>query len=76
MTYTDTSFLFLLLPICIILYNVMPKKIRGYVLLLISYIFFYLVSRKLIIYIIFSTGVIWLYSLIIKHIHKKRDTKL
>ena len=76
MTYTDTSFLFLLLPVSIILYNIMPKKIRGYVLLLMSYIFFYLVSRKLIIFIIFSTGVIWLYSLIIKHIHKKRDAKL
>lgn len=76
MTYTDSAFLFIVFPIAIILYNLMPKKGRGIVLLTLSYIFFFIISRKLIVYIFASTFVIWLYSFIIKKIQKKRDEEL
>ena len=74
MTYTDTAFLFVLFPIAIILYNLMPKKGRGTALLVLSYAFFFIISRKLIVYILASTFIIWLYSFIIKRIQKKRST--
>ena len=76
MTYTDTAFLLVFFPIALVLYNILPKKCRGTVLLLFSYAFFFIISRKLIVYIWGSTFVIWLYSFIVKKIQKKRDDEI
>ena len=46
MTYTDSAFLFVLFPIAIILYNLMPKKGRGITLLALSYAFFFVMTDK------------------------------
>ena len=76
MTYTDSAFLFCFFPVALVLYNILPKKCRGTVLLLCSYAFFFIISRKLIVYILASTFIIWLYSFIVKKIQRKRDTEL
>lgn len=76
MTYTDSAFLFIFLPIVVVVYNILPKKSRGTALLLFSYAFFFIVSRKLIVYIWASTFVIWLFSFIVKKIQNKRDKEL
>ena len=76
MTYTDSAFLFCFFPVALVLYNILPKKCRGTVLLLCSYAFFFIISRKLIVYILVSTFIIWLYSFIVKKIQRKRDTEL
>ena len=76
MTYTDSAFLFCFFPGALVLYNILPKKCRGTVLLLCSYAFFFIISRKLIVYILASTFIIWLYSFIVKKIQRKRDTEL
>ena len=76
MTYTDSFFLFAFLPIAIIGYNIFPKKFRGVVLLALSYLFFLIISRKLIIYLIGSTLVIYVFSLIVKKLQKNRDIEL
>jgi len=76
MTYTDSAFLFLLFPMALVMYNILPKKCRGTILLLFSYAFFFIISRKLIVYIFASTFIIWLYSFIVKKIQKKRDGEL
>ncbi|MBQ3408698.1 MAG: MBOAT family protein [Clostridia bacterium] len=76
MTYTDSAFLFIFFPIALVLYNVLPKKCRGTILLLLSYIFFFIISRKLIIYIFITTFIIWLFSYIVKKLQKKRDADL
>lgn len=55
MTYFGPEFYMLFLPAAAFLYAVMPKKVRPYVLLAGSYIFFWLISEKLICYILFST---------------------
>ena len=76
MTYTDSAFLLVFLPLTLLFYNVLPKKCRGPILLLFSYIFFFIISRKLIVYILGSTFIIWIYSFIIKKIQSKRDKAL
>ena len=55
MTYCDAVYLALFLPLTIIIYSIMPKKHRAKVLLLASYIFFWSISRKLIVYVWAST---------------------
>lgn len=76
MTYCDVTFLLVFLPIVIALYNIFPKKHRGKVLLIASYVFFWSISGKLIIYLLATTLVMYIYGLIIKSIHKKRDLEL
>ncbi len=55
MTYFGPEYYLLFLPAAAFLYAVMPRKARPYILLAGSYIFFWLISEKLIIYILFST---------------------
>lgn len=76
MTYCDISFLGVFLPITIILYSICPTKKRPIVLLIASYIFFWSISGKLIVYLIASTLIIYLFSMIAKLNYKKRDEKL
>lgn len=54
-TYFSISFFLVFLPITIISYLVFPQKIRRLILLLSSYIFFWIISGKLILYLLFST---------------------
>lgn len=55
MAYHTPIYLFLFLPITILCYAVCPQKHRWKVLLIFSYVFFYSVSRKLLIYLIGAT---------------------
>ena len=45
----------LFLPVVLLVYQIMPQKVRPVVLLLANYAFFYMLSGTLIIYILFST---------------------
>ena len=63
MTYTKPAYLVLLLPLTIIIYNIFPQKHRWKVLLLSSYIFFWTISGKLIIYLLVATGIIYVTGL-------------
>ncbi|MBR3152391.1 MAG: MBOAT family protein [Clostridia bacterium] len=76
MTYTDPQFLFIFLPAVLILYNLFPKKHRAKILLLASYIFFAIISKKLIVYIILATGIIYGCGLWLSRLQNKRDEKL
>ena len=67
-SYWSFKYLFLFLPIVVIIYNILPQKHRWKILLLASYAFFLILSGKLIVYIIASTiliyfGGIWLSKL-------------
>lgn len=55
MTYFGPEFFALFLPLTAFFYVIMPTKVRPYVLLISSYIFFYSVSEKLIVYLLIST---------------------
>lgn len=55
MAYNTALYLFLFLPAVLIIYQLMPQKTRWAVLLLSGYIFFWLVSERLIVYILGTT---------------------
>ena len=54
-SFFSAEFFVIFLPICIMGYVVIPQKLKKYFLLLASYIFYWLISGKLITYLILST---------------------
>lgn len=54
-SYTEILYFLIFLPIVILAYYLVPKKYKHVVLLIASYIFFYSISGKLVLWIIFST---------------------
>ena len=48
-------YIFLFLPVCLFVYQLAPEKWRGRVLLGFSWIFFYLLSGKLLVYLLGTT---------------------
>lgn len=54
-SYCSFVFLALYLPAVILSYQLMPKKVRPYLLLVASYALFWLMSGKLIAYLLFTT---------------------
>lgn len=55
MTYTSILYLILFLPTVLLIYQLFPEKHRPKVLLLASYIFFWSLSGKLLLYLLLST---------------------
>lgn len=55
MNYLSILYLFLFLPLTVIIYHIVKKKYKWRVLLLASYIFFFLISGNLLIYLLFTT---------------------
>ncbi len=76
MTYTDPVFLCAFLPIVILIYNVLPQKHRWGVLLVSSYLFFWSISSKLIIYLLITTGIMYVAGQWINKVQGERDLKL
>ena len=76
MTYTTPIFLGVFLPFVIILYNIMPQKHRWKVLLASSYAFFWIVSSKLIIYLLITTGLIYSFGLWLNSVQTQRNNIL
>jgi len=76
MTYTKPAFLVIFLPLTIIMYNILPQKHRWKVLLISSYIFFWSISNKLIVYLLATTAVIYYAGLGLNKIQEERNTLL
>ena len=55
MTYQSMVYGFAFLPLCLILYQLAPRRWRGRVLLGAGYLFFWSLSGKLIIYLLGTT---------------------
>lgn len=66
MSYLSNTYLFLILPFIIIIYSIFPKKYRWFCLLSASYVFFYLISGKLLLCLLFTTLHCFLYGLMMK----------
>ena len=52
-SYVAPLYLLVFLPAVVFLYNIVPKKLRPVVLLLASYLFFWSISGKLILFCLF-----------------------
>lgn len=76
MTYFDLGYLFLFLPITLLLYVIVPKKIKCVVLLIASYVFFFLLSGKLLICLLGTTLLTYVAGLLINKIENKKSKAL
>lgn len=76
MNYFGPEYFALFLPLVIFLYSIMPSKVRPFVLLLGSYGFFWLISGKLILYILFSTVSIHHFGLWLDKLQNERKLAL
>lgn len=75
-SYYSLTFFLAFLPLLILIYSITPKKKRWLILLLASYIFFYLLSGKLLVYLLASTIIIYLSGLLIKKINTKCEERI
>jgi len=75
-SYCSLGYLGIFLPIAVIGYAFLPKKYRWMFLLLCSYAFFWMLSKKLLIYILISTIAIHYIGIWLGFIQKERDEKL
>src|SRR5574344_1359546 len=64
------------LPFCLIGYSLMPKHWKKFFLLIISYIFFWLISGNLLIYLIISTFSMYSFGLLLDRLQNKMKTQL
>lgn len=55
MAYHTVLYLFIFLPAVLLAYQVTPKRFRGYTLLLAGYGFFWMISHRLLIYLLGTT---------------------
>lgn len=51
----SVAYLAIFLPICVLIYTLLPQKYKKYLLLTASYVFFFLISGKLVVYLFLST---------------------
>lgn len=76
MNYFHLLFIGAFLPAIIILYNILPQKHRWKVLLIASYIFFWSISGKLLIYLLITTLLMYFFGIWLDKIQRKRDDDL
>ena len=76
MSYFSILYLLAFLPLVIIIYNILPRKIRPIILLIASFIFYFIYSKWLVIYLLLSILSIYLAGLLMKHVNDRRDKAL
>lgn len=64
------------IAILVLIYKIMPKKIKWAILLVASYLFFFLNSTKLIIFIIITTIIVYLSAIFIGNVDENTKKKL
>lgn len=72
-SYFAVIFLVAFLPICIIVYSIIPQKTKKYFLLFASMVFFWLVSGQLIIYLILTIMSVHYFGIWLDRIQGKRN---
>ena len=76
MQYCSVAFLGVFLPLTLLFYCVIPRRKRWLVLLIASYIFFWSLSGKLLIYLLFSTFSIHHFGLWFDKLYKDRQVAI
>ena len=73
-SYISIAYLAIFLPAVILLYTILPKKVRPFVLLAASFTFFWFISEWLICYILISIVSIYLIALWLNKLKDKHIT--
>lgn len=76
MNYFELAYAFLFLPIVVLIYNLVPQKVRYLVLLLASFIFFFMISSKLIIFLVLSIISIYLGGKLLSSLNDKMEKEV
>ncbi|WP_294560915.1 MBOAT family O-acyltransferase [uncultured Traorella sp.] len=75
-SYFSIEYLALFLPAVLILYNLMPQRYRWLLLLFASYLFFWLISGVLILYLLTATLTTYIIALHIGRLQQQRNMLL
>ena len=75
-SFFSLTFLFMFLPVCLIVYAAVPKPAKKYVLLLASLGFFWLVSGWLIIYLFLTVLSVFFFGKWLDKIQQKMKAEL
>lgn len=76
MSYFKLAYIFLFLPLVVIVYNFTPKKFKFFILLIASIIFFSIISKWLIIFMVLSIISIYLTGRLLNHLDNKKEEKI
>lgn len=75
-SFFSIQYLVLFLPAAVLFYSLMPRRAKKYALLLISLTFFFLISRRFIVYLLATIFSVWLFGLWLGQIHARRDAEV
>ena len=75
-SFFTLTFFMVFVPLCVISYTLVPNQLKKYHLLLASYVFYWLVSGELIIYLLLSTVSICCFGLWLDRVQSKMKSAL
>lgn len=76
MQYSSPAYFLVFLPIILIFYKIVPKRVRPKILLFASFLFIFLLSKSRIIFLIFSILSIYFSALLLNKMKDKAIIKL
>ena len=76
MQYSSPAYFLLFLPFVLLLYKIVPKRVRPKILLLASFLFIFLLSKSRIIFLILSILSIYFSALLLKRMKEKAIVEL
>lgn len=75
-SYSGVVYLLFYLPMVLVIYSILSRKIRPYLLLLAGYGFFISVSGRLVIFLLFTTGTMYIMGLWLDSLKKQMKTAI
>ena len=75
-SYFTLLFILIFLPLVLLAYAVIPQRLRGYVLLLASYAFAWIISGPLVGFMLVTTVCVYVLGLGMKQVYAQRDEEL
>lgn len=75
-SFFSVQYLVFFLPAAVLLYALTPGKGKRYALLLASMAFYFLISRRYIVYLLVNILSIWGFGLWLDRLHEKRDAQV
>lgn len=76
LSYFNPVLIFAAIPVLILIYNIVPRKVRRYVMLIANFAFFFYISKYLVIFLILSILSIYFYGLKINKINDEEEKVL
>ena len=75
-SFFSSQYLVLFLPAVVLLYGIAPRNLKKYALLLGSLGFYYLISRRYIVYLLATCLSVWVFGILLDRLYEKRDAEV